>query len=634
MKVSKVLLAGMLLTQSIGMTVHAVDPETLKKAMAWVEEQQAKNKPATPPAPVQPIPQVQPQPVKPNPQVQPQPVKPVVVQPPPVQPQPQVQPTPQPQIPPYLQAGYQGPARTAGIKSEADNQNLFSAYCVGNASSAQVPQPNYASPEVRRAAQIMSKVADLNIYYYGDLKRLYKDGAPKSAAANMFPQYASAINSYTDNAHLFLVQTCGEFRDRAEMVQGKIRWVNNMVFLGSNPQQPINPKASNVWAQVSGHSYTPYLAVSAGVYYARRAQAAADTYLQQNLHPDAQKPAQGATVCETKYILSEYVAKGRAFDDLSTFENGYKYFESQCGVDAQGRDDRDYYYDFRGDSNFKQYSPESNAMIWQAISIARFCDTPTKSNGKSAVITDQVCENYFRKPFMTRYNAARSGLGAWLLYTPSQEDGFQNQNLNVTVFPSFDLKNLGVMPFSMKLSDGTLAQSQLNMKDGTLGFNDMFRIGSSQADLSSAFKRLRNAVNRHTNWYDSSFDDQLGHEKSVRAQAYSPFVASSYEMSASNGFTECGTTVQCQGDGRKAWMLVFKVHKNNWYNTENLMKNQKIDFDKMWFDETTFGTDGLADNERAWDRMGTALETELDTILYLHNLQAGSGVPVANDGLN
>ena len=40
----------------------------------------------------------------------------------------------------------------------------------------------------------------------------------------------------------------------------------------------------------------------------------------------------------------------------------------------------------------------------------------------------------------------------------------------------------------------------------------------------------------------------------------------------------------------------------------------------MWFDETSFGTTGLAKNEHAWDRLGTAMEGEYDSIVYLHNI--------------
>jgi hypothetical protein len=589
----------------------------------------------TPPKP----PKVEPpvvvvQPPKP-PKVEP----PVVVVQPPKPPKPPVTGNDGPNIHPPKPEGYAGPERTIN-KSAAANQAMFKSYCGDvDSTSAEPPQPNYSNPDVLKAAKRISNVAPLNIYYYGDLKRVYKKGSPMTPAIEAL--------GVKENGHLFIVQTCGEFRDRAEMIQAKINWVNDMVLLGNETQKPLQLSTDesksynkNVWAQVSGHSYMPYLNVSIAVYQARAAQAASDQFIKQ-VHAQAQKQADGFTICETKYILSEYVAgdasgKKKSFTSLSQFEGDYKPFAAAKCLAS----DKEYYYDFRGDSNFKQYSPESNAMIWQAISIARNCESSTKAQRnadgslKSSTITDRVCEDYFSKPFLSRYNAARSGLGAWLLYTDAQQEGFQNQGLNVTVFPSFDIKNLGTVPFKMQLSDGTTADSQVELRDGTLGFNDMMGLGTSSPKIGSAFERLRNAVNRHTNWYASAFDDGLGSDKSKKDQAYSPFVASSYEMSASNQFTECGITVQCQGDGRKAWMLVFKVKKDNWYNTSSLAANKKVNFDRMWFDETTFGTDHLADSERAWDRLGTALEDELATILYLHNLEAGSGRAVDNQKLD
>ena len=68
--------------------------------------------------------------------------------------------------------------------------------------------------------------------------------------------------------------------------------------------------------------------------------------------------------------------------------------------------------------------------------------------------------------------------------------------------------------------------------------------------------------------------------------------------------------------------VVFKVAKENWVTPETINSQDKpaTNFDRAWFDETSFGDTGLANSEKAWDRMGTALETELDSILYLHNL--------------
>jgi hypothetical protein len=69
-------------------------------------------------------------------------------------------------------------------------------------------------------------------------------------------------------------------------------------------------------------------------------------------------------------------------------------------------------------------------------------------------------------------------------------------------------------------------------------------------------------------------------------------------------------------------MFVFKVRKEYWYTPESINAEETPipNFDRYWFDETSFGESGLANSERAWDRMGTALEEEHAAVLYLHNI--------------
>ena len=57
--------------------------------------------------------------------------------------------------------------------------------------------------------------------------------------------------------------------------------------------------------------------------------------------------------------------------------------------------------------------------------------------------------------------------------------------------------------------------------------------------MEFVYKLIRNAVDRHTDWYNSGYDDEMNqqmNQRRARDQAYSPFVASSYEMSASDDF--------------------------------------------------------------------------------------------------
>jgi hypothetical protein len=525
---------------------------------------------------------------------------------------------------------YDGPARSL---NEKQSQDLFNKYCDWSGDLNEMPAADYTNKKVQRAAEILTQVSDMDFYFYGGIKRFY------AATAKAGPQ------QYSENARLYLTQLCGEFRDRPEMIADKVKWISRMVRPGAEAQQSINYQKliqndESIWTQLSGHNYNNYLRFSDRLFSVRAAEAAANKtmnkILDKKLGVDAEVPVKPNTICETKFQIGEYVVKGRSVTNssqLSAYEKEYNNFRDNTANCTQ--DDKDYLYNFRGDANFKHYSPESNAMIWHALSIARFCKSPTQATGVDKDITDDDCKDYFAAPFLSRYNAARSGLAAWLVYDKKYESTFQNQQLATMVLPKFD-KNIGKLPFSMQVSSGEIVNTHVQLNDSTLSFNNIF-LKEGNLDLKGAFERLKAAVNRHTNWYQSGYlniaEDAPADKPDSKTQAYSPFVASSYEMSKSNTFAECGYTIQCPNpEGRKAWMFVFKVRKENWYNTYSLAQKYPLNFDKYWLDETSFGTDSLADAERAFDRLGTAIEGEFAEIIYLKNLSAGNnsdnGTPV------
>jgi hypothetical protein len=379
------------------------------------------------------------------------------------------------------------------------------------------------------------------------------------------------------------------------------------------------------------------------------------------------------------------------------YQAQYKKFKAQCS-----EDDKTHFYDFRGDSNFKPNSPESNGMIWFSSSIANSC---TRVNGKMVLkekVKDKfkdpdICEKYFSSPFAYRWSAARAGLSTWLMHDQKSDATYSNSSLNVTVIPNdtpmngpfayqFREREEKLQPYyspNMKNEKGEYvkwgpdgyvvltgdelqkAQDQEKAAEADyaaykksfedkqaskppvvditdllpnwmsnrdkywaqpdIGYNSLVHFdGDKKAgNKELAFERIRDAVNRHTDWYASAYDDGLG---TYRDQAYSPFVASSYEMSASNGFTQPGSTVSSPADGCKHWMFVFKLKLDQWYNTRSIMEQRPVNFNVNWFDETSLGTNGLANSERALDRLGTALEGEMDSILYLHNLNTSGEV--------
>lgn len=498
---------------------------------------------------------------------------------------------------------YTGPGKPA---TKTANATLWKKYCVGDPDGADAPKPKYTNAKVKEAADILSKqVAPLSFYFYTGPVRAYGLDSKAKSPPEGTPK------GVTVQANIFLTVLCGEFRDRATMVEAKLNWVQNLYKLPVTKQKKEVDYNKSIWSQFSAHSYLPYLEFSKALYDERK-EKAGTVDITSGIELD--KPVVGQTVCETKYIIGEYIAKGDEFPGLKEFEAGLKKF-THCTAD-----DKAHYYDFRGDSNFKPNSPESNGMIWYSSSITNHCKTTDSAKDK---IKDEDCVNYFTSPFKSRWNAARAGLATWLFHAQKHTETFQSEGEKVIIHPQI---NKFDSPFSFTIEDKEYkdflsewtAAKKKNMDSPDIGFNAVTGLGGKgKVDFKLAYARLMSMVNRHTDWYSSAYDDGMG---MARDQAYSPFVASSYEMSASDGFTSPGATVNSPSDGKKHWMFVFKIPKENWYTSMDIKNEKGVNFDTMWFDETTLGTNDLAKTERAWDRLGTALETELDSIIYLHNI--------------
>jgi hypothetical protein len=530
-------------------------------------------------------------------------------------------------------------------ESASDNEARWSKYCSadGGAASADIPTPNYKNALVKAAVNNFKSVAPNSLYPYPAILFAYGLKEPKNVPKDVKPE-----------AHVFLTYLCGEFRDRATMVEAKLKWLGNFNKLGNVDQPAIKADdKANVWTKMSAHSYAKFLAFSRDLWAARQAEIGTVKMGSYN------EPAsvQGMTVCQTKYIFNEIskVSKDsqkNVFKDLKSFNKDFDSYSAKCS-----KADLEDYYDFRGDSNFKPNSPEGNGMIWYANHIASNCKTTKKAKDAPAgtvtndrnVVTDDVCEDYFKNPFRRRWQAARAGLASWMMHAKDYDPQFKDDYSGIVIWPHRLTDEASTLtPFAYKVpADGGFSEPLLAWVDGytdsswdkaDLNFNSIAKLGTDKADAGFTFERLRDAVNRHTNWYQSKWDDGLGQKNSFKDQAYSPFVASSYEPSESDQFTFCGITVPCPPDGFKHWMFVFRVKGKNWYRNDNVAMNgetaQKVDFSNNWFDETSLGTTGLADKEHAWDRMGTALEDELEggAILYLHNI-SDSG-EVSDDGLN
>lgn len=570
-----------------------------------------------------------------------------------------------------VEARYIGPGQSNPLL----NSDTFSTYCVNSGNPLTTAYPNYSNQEIIRAAKSLSGVEPNALYFYagsskaiGLQKRYYDVYKDKDKNIFIWIREGVKINSklkkrldagaltqlakrkplwyrphtklplgISNTADSFLTQLCTEFRDRASLIQNKVRWVSSLVKLPPSPQKAID-FSKPLWPQVSAHSYKPFLKLSSQVWRAKRAELIKEKRSKLSIGGygvDAPVPA--TTVCETKFMFSTYIVNNKTFKDLDSYRRAYQKFYSSCSDS-----DLKYYFVYRGDSNLKAFSPESNAMIWYANSLALHCRNVARAIPGSAV-SDADCKSYFSKPFSNRWNAARASLAVWLFHDQKYDADFSNVNKELFIFPNADGASRPYsFGFTKSRSNGLSRFMNRWMalndawSESDIGFNSLAALGGQTATAdkgkgsSWAYERLRDAVNRHTDWYHSGYNDGRGF---IRYKAYSPFVASSYEPSISDKFASPGYTVGGDSDGRKCWMFVFRVKKENWYNAESLAQGRKIDFDRMWLDERSLGTDPYAKSERAFDRLGSALEGELAAILYLHNIKddgtvsADTGVP-------
>lgn len=527
-------------------------------------------------------------------------------------------------------------AGLGGWLSASDNAQLWNQYCIGPANDPSVvPQPNYENEFIKnRVIPKLQQVSESSYYLYGDVVEVYglRDPQTKKMVTPNYP-IPEGLNL---KANAFMVYLCGEFRDRATLVEEKLKWISKIYKLPVTPQKQDIDVTISPFAQLSAHKYESFLELSSSIFYARKSTT--NSKLQDlGSGKKIDSATEGFKVCDVKYMMSEYIAKNKNFDNLSSYESGLKnWSQAHC---AQA--DNDYYYDFRGDSNFKPNSPESNAMIWASTTMAKMCSNPVTAKPGTNV-TDQDCRDYFTKPFESRWNKARQGLMTWMFYPDQHQDVFGNSHSLLVIYPNIPSPHgqYGPLNYYFGFDQKSLTSSfnstwtQMVKEDpsilntGDMGFNALFNLNNQPGNGYQAFKRIQQAVDRHTDWYASGYDDLRGKKMD---NSYSPFVASSYEISKSDAFIACGYTVPCgdKADSRKQWMFVFRVHKDNWYRTQDVAAGKPVDFSKMWFDETSFGQTGLADAENAFDRLGTALEGEYDSIMYVHNINYN----VNHDGL-
>lgn len=270
-----------------------------------------------------------------------------------------------------------------------------------------IPTPNYQNSLIQNVLKKLDQVHSDSFYLYSDIEKVYGLCDSYSLKAEKCLRSPFQPENIQTKSHNFLVIACGEYRDNELMLQKKLEWISKMNIVQDGKQSYTESKG--VWEQLTSQGYLSLLEFSQKLYQFR----------EQNFKPETssifKESVSAISACEYRFILKEYLSANKK---LKTYED-YKFYVLNFRVFSRAnsctQEEDEYYYEFRGDGNFKPHSLESNAYIWNTRTFSKNCSNLVKSK-KNSSLKDIDCEDYYTSPFKAREKLAKQGLLRLFLY--------------------------------------------------------------------------------------------------------------------------------------------------------------------------------------------------------------------------
>jgi len=435
----------------------------------------------------------------------------------------------------------------------------------------------------------------------------------------------------------FIRVLCGEFRDYPEMIESKLNiLINAQVYAGAKELENVD-MSKNLFTQITYPAYLKMLRVMKIMHLYRQKQIESNNdgydYAQEKRNKSSNRVNNSVppfTQCEMKFMFSKYMVKDAPRCNPETYENEYKEYKKSCS-----KEDFDFMYNFRGHKNFKPLWLESNGFIWNS------------RRGGWAYRNKKEVEYYLR-PFAHRYQRSRQLLATFLFYANKDHPKFakasnpgggpilyitdQDEDKNAIsdykLFKKIGCGDQGIggencntiadekKAYETKTTKGAITGWKVeNIWKKDLGFFSLLPTFEKQ------MARFNQALDRHTNWgptsyyaIDASKENATPHQIKLIG-AYSPIVACSYDISASDVFASGDYPTTHPFEKRKTkWMFIIRFRTENYYNEKNMKKRTPIDFDKSYFNETSLSNDYYS--ERALDRFGWIPKDDIYANVY------------------
>ncbi|MBT3584860.1 MAG: hypothetical protein HN509_08125 [Halobacteriovoraceae bacterium] len=380
--------------------------------------------------------------------------------------------------------------------------------------SSDFPKVNYQNSLIKRAATKLSEVAvaeqdgrksdlredikSIAFNPYTDFERTYGLCARKSKykAGGCKPEQLPP-KEYHVEAHNMLTIMCGEYRDRLSTLKKKLQWLSK-INLSQDSVQTYNRK-KKVFDQMTGQGYQRLTEISKSLHKFRENKLGA--LGSRHLEVD-QKSVQPMTICEYRYIMSEYLSKEKEVNgqlEYDAYEAGLTSFvadKKNCS-----RTDHAYYYEFRGDGNIKAQSLESNGQLWFSRAFSTSCTVDKKTGvrklGRSAwrsSMKDSDCNQYFKNPYATRDKINQQAMLRMFYYPNKLGEGENQIDLHqiMSIYSSSDVRGF-VMVTEDITGDGVGELVALDPKEvGSCGWNTT--IDSTDASGACLLVAARNIL--------------------------------------------------------------------------------------------------------------------------------------------
>ena len=506
------------------------------------------------------------------------------------------------------------PAGRPTLDSPVQTEN---EWCVYGDSPPYVREVRWEHPDVQAALRAIGP-GYRSTFTYGEWRVGYalendRDGTPEEITAAI--------------ARNFIRVLCGELRDYPEMLGARLEAIAGAThYAGPRELASVSPN-ENLFTQLTFPAYERMVRTMREVHAYRQSNRTGSrdgynygfgAFGHGSRRVDNSVPPW--THCEMRFMFERYMTAGAPAPDGASYEAEYDAYRATECTD----EDLAWMYNFRGHVNFQPLWLESNAFVFNS----------RRARGAEISRRDR---SYYLRPFATRWHAARQAMGTYLFYPDgdhaemiraseggggpilyiTDQDTDENGLADYRLFDDLGCGDMGVGLPVPSQNCNMVSWEEAWHTPSTTGHAsawdpewwDQPDMGFMRAftTFEERMARFNQALDRHTNWGPTGYymlDASDPEDESPRFYgAYSPIVAASYDVSASDFFVRRDyPTTDPFERGRAKWLFVVKFRADDYYDEADMAAGRDIDFDRHFFNETSLSNDYY--HERALDHWG------------------------------